>query len=80
MGVGSQCGWRDQCWRSGRRSSHQRFHRRADLGRIAADLRVEQRLGDDLERQPHHVGLHVADLPVGPRGEHPLGEIDHEPA
>ena len=59
---------------------HQRLHRRAGVGRIAADLRVEQRLGDDLQRQPHHVVLDVADLAVGPGLEHSLGVIDHEPA
>ena len=49
------------------------------LGRIAADLRVEQGLGHDLQGQPHHVVLDVADLSVVPRFEHPLGVFDHEP-
>ena len=67
----------DQPARPRHEAVHQRFHRRARLGRVAADLGVEERLGDDLERQPHHVGLDVADLAVAPGHEHPLGVFDH---
>ncbi len=77
--MGTQCGGVTRLPVRDDESAHQRLHRRAGLGRIAADLRVEQRLGDDLQGQPHHVILSVADLAVGPRLEHALGEIHHEP-
>ena len=48
------------------RSMHKGFHRRAGTGRVAANLGGEERSGNDLEGQPHHVGLDVACLPVFP--------------
>ena len=71
-------GDRDQ--RAGARDEvvHERFHRRRCVGRVAADLGVEQRLGDDLKGQPHQVVLDVARLAGGHDLEHPLGVVDHD--
>ena len=61
-------------------SSHQGFQGRADIDRLAADLRVKERLGHNLQSQVHHVGLNIADLAVFPRLEHFLRVIHHKPA
>ena len=79
-GVGIQCGAVIRLAGPCDERAHQGFHGFARLGRVAADLGVEQRLGHDLQGQVHHVGLGVADLAVAPRLQHPLGVIDHEPA
>ena len=70
---------RDQAGCSDHESLHQRFHRRTHVARITADFRVKEGFGDDLQREPHHVVLGVADLSVSPRAEHALGKINHEP-
>ncbi len=78
IGVGIQCGRLTRLAVLHDEGLHERIHRRAHLGGIAADLRVEKRLGDDLERQPHHVILRVANLPVGPAAKHALRELNHQ--
>ena len=53
------------------------FERLADDVGLAGQLGAEQRLGDDRQRQVHHVFVRVADLAVVPGLEHALGVLDH---
>ncbi len=46
----------------------------ASLGQFG----IEERPGDDPERQTHQVRVRVADLAVSPGLEHPFGLIDHD--
>ncbi len=45
--------------------------------RITAQLGVKQRLGDDRQRQVHHVFVWVLDMAIMPGFEHALGVLDH---
>ena len=52
----------------------------ADVARLAPDLGVEERLGDDRQGQAHHVVVDVARLAVAPGVAEPRGVLDHDRA
>ena len=51
-----------------------------DVVGVLADLGAEERLGDDLERQAHHVLVDVAHLAVAPLGGEARRVVDHDVA
>ena len=76
-GVGKPIGILDQAVDAGGEAADQGLHRGAGFGGVARDVGVEETLRDDLERDAHHVVLHVAGLAVAPALEHPLGGRHH---
>jgi hypothetical protein len=57
--------------------AHQDRHGRAHLARRVSDVRVEERLGDHVEGQAHHLGRCVDLRAVGPRALRALGVRRH---
>src|SRR5579859_1803721 len=55
----------------------QKLQRFADVLCVSLHVRIEQRFGDDLQREPHHLLVNVALFAVLPLVEQPLGVLHH---
>ena len=56
---------------------HDRFQRGTHLSSIAIDIRIEQRLCDDLQGEAHHLRVHVTLFAALPFGDHPFRVVHH---
>ena len=57
---------------------HDDGHGAGDAARVFGDVGAEERLGDDFERESHHVGVDVAEFAGLPSCEHCCGGLSHD--
>ena len=58
----------------------QRRDRRPDVARVGGEVGAEQQLGHDVQRQRHHVLVHVARLARSPAGDRLVRQLRHDAA